>query len=182
MNENLNFLGDICKDGYMPLKFGKMLPVMETRIEKELKKAGRLKGKPGLLDYDLLDKSLNDFHHIIIKYFNKWLYEPTGFVNIAQWACTYLAIFTFYGGISSRTEYLTGEITKQISHANKFMLGIIRELSEKFESGNYNLKKDHYFNDYLSFIEEKHDKATGNINGIISKIELYHLTRAFFLT
>ena len=41
---------------YTPLTFLKIMPYYETRIEKELSSEGRLKGKPGFLDYDFNDE------------------------------------------------------------------------------------------------------------------------------
>jgi len=59
INENLTFLEQICQDGYMPVSFLKMMPYLATRIEKDLRDAGRLKGRPGFLDYDFLEQSID---------------------------------------------------------------------------------------------------------------------------
>lgn len=181
MNENINFLEVICKNGYMPVKFLKMLPYLETSIEKELKKAGRLKGKPGFLNYDLSDSSLNDFHYFVFDSFSKWITHPNGFVNIAQWVNIYLSVFSFYNGISSRTEYLTDEIRKQVSGTNRFMIETLKKLSVIFESGDRNLIKAENLNTYRIQIEQIHNAAVANILGIIKKIELYSLTKEFFM-
>ena len=180
MNKNINFLKLICENGYMPVKFMKMLPYLETRIEKELKKSGRLKGKPGFLNYDLSDKSLNDFHHFVFDNFNKWIHKPNGLVNVSEWAENYLSVFSFYNGTNSRTEYLRGELRKQISDNNRFMVKTLKKLSAIFESGNPDLTNAEHLNNYRIKIEQKHNSAVTSIYGIINKIKLYSLTKAFF--
>lgn len=54
--DNLDFLREICGEGYSAVTFLKMLPYFETPIEKQLRGERRLKGKPGFLDYDLNSK------------------------------------------------------------------------------------------------------------------------------
>ncbi len=43
INNNLDFLRQICRDGYTPVTFLKMMPYYETQVEKELIKEGRLR-------------------------------------------------------------------------------------------------------------------------------------------
>jgi len=86
LRKNLNFLRLICEDGYMPVLFVKMRPYSETKIEKELRKASRIKGLPGFLDYDFIDKSLNDFHNFIFSSFDTWLNSREGLLYNSEWA------------------------------------------------------------------------------------------------
>ncbi len=180
IRENLKFLELICSDGYMPVTFLKMMPYLETKIKKELMKEGRLKGKPGFLDYDFYDKSMNDFYDFVSDIFNTWLYAPNGFSNISKWASNYLSVFSSYNSTIVRIKQISKELKTQVSDANRIMLETLNELSKKFESGNYNLDNDKELNHYRSHIEETHKNALESITAIIEKIELLHLTREFF--
>ena len=118
----------------MPVFFVKMMPYLETKIEKELRMAGRLKGLPGFLDYDFLGKSLNDFYDFISDSFNTWLNSPQGLSNISKWADIYNSVFSFYYGNIDGPKRLLNDLQAQVSDANKFMLDTLKVLSEKFSS------------------------------------------------
>ena len=59
LNENLGFLRQICGDGYTPVTFLRLVPLYDTRIEKELARTGRLHFRDGTGDYDFQEDSLN---------------------------------------------------------------------------------------------------------------------------
>ena len=179
LNDNLKFLELICMDGYMPVSFFKMMPYLETQIEKELRKKGRLKGIPGFLDYDYFDNTLNDFQHFVFNSFNTWFSSPKGLLNISKWANIYHSVYSFYNGIHTGIQHLSNELSTQVSDSNRFMIETLKELSTRFESGSYNVKNDKELDYYRSKIEEQHHSALKNITGIITKIELFSLTKHF---
>lgn len=178
--ENLKFLEGICDDGYMPVTFVKMMPFLETKIEKDLREEGRLKGIPGFLDYDFYDRSMNDFHSFVSHSFNQWLNAPDGLSNMSKWANNYLLVFSFYNGGIAGTERLSDELRTQVSGVNRFIIETLKELLVKFESGSYDLKNDKELDYYRNSIKEKHNLALENITRIIEKVELYSLTKQFF--
>jgi anaerobic magnesium-protoporphyrin IX monomethyl ester cyclase len=177
INENLAFLEQICSDGYMPVTFLKMMPYLATKVEKDLRREGRLKGRPGFLDYDFLDRSMDDFYAFVDACFNTWLYDVEGLNNNLKWARNYLSVFTFFYGSLSETEHLSDILTTRASEANRFVTDTMLQLSALFESGKHALKKDAVFNGYLSSIAEKHKALLGDITWIIKKIEIISLTR-----
>jgi hypothetical protein len=179
LSENLSFLESICMDGYMPITYLKMLPYLETRIEKELRKQGRLKGKPGFLDYDFQDETMNDFHYFVFECFNTWLTDPLGLLNMSKWASNYLSVYKFYNETEARIKPFEEILKARISRANRFMFLTLKELSAKFESGDYHMKNDKVLTDYRAAIEEKHNNELESINEIIEKIELLSLTNVF---
>ena len=181
LNENLRFLSSICNDGYMPLTFLKMMPYLETRIEKELRKEGRLKGRPGFLDYDFHDGSMNEFYSFISECFNTWFNAANGLANMSKWTANYLSVFTYYYGSISGIERLADKLRTQVSDTNRFITETMKQLSVLFESGNYTLENDRILNEYKSSIENIHNSAFGDVTKIMQKIELYHLTKGLFI-
>jgi hypothetical protein len=177
---NLDFLDKICNDGYMPVTFLKMLPYFGTKIEQELRKKHRLTGKPGFLDYDYEDASLNKLHRFIFDIFNRWLNAPEGVSNVSKLAKDYISVFSFYNGSRSGVEDLSRELDTQVSEANMFVVETLKELSEMFESGKYLDDQDKVLDNYRYNVQSKHDAAFHEIKRIIGKIELFNLTKALF--
>jgi len=156
------------------------MPYLETRIETDLRNQKRLKGIPGFLDYDFNEIWLDDFYNYLSDCFKIWLNAPEGLSNISKWARIYLTVFSFYHGNHDGIQYLSDELNRQISTANRYMLEVLRKLSAKFKSLDYDLKSDKELVDYQNAIEEKHKSSLKNITEIIRKVELYSLTRGFF--
>lgn len=178
LKKNLDFLESICGDGYMSVAFLKMLPYFGTRIEKNLRSEGRLIGRPGFLDYDLRDKSLNDYHHFIFDRFHHWLNDPGGFTNLSQWATDYLSVYSFYYGDLERIQKLSHELRTKVSGANQFMVDTMRTLLEEFKTGGNTHLSNHYTKQIQDGIVLQHDKALEVIVEIIRKIQFYTLSKS----
>lgn len=181
LNENLEFLDYLCGDGYMPVTFLKMMPYMETRVEKELQQAGRLKGRPGFLDYDFNEASLNDFHQYIYNCYNLWINASDGFANVSKWVDNYLSVYKYYYGSHDGIEQLCDELIARVSDANRFLIHTLKTLSSKFASGNYYFEGDKELLNLRRSIEEKHSNALKDMTRMIEKVELYTLTRGLFM-
>lgn len=137
IRDNLNFLSQICDDGYTPVTFLKMLPFFETEIERKLRKEGRLKGEPGWLDYSFLDESLDRYYDLFEECLLDWLRSPDGFLNMSRWARNYVMLYSRFLKPSRDVMILSGKITEIISKANKFLLSTMKEFSEQFGSGYF---------------------------------------------
>lgn len=177
LNENLDFLDQICSDGYMSVVFLKMKPYLETKIEEELREAGRLKGRPGLLDYDFFDSSMNDLFAFVSEHFHTWFFDPKGINNASKWAFNYLAVFHHYHGSLAETDRLSDNLKIQLTEANRFVIDTMKQLSAHFESGNYTLENDSVLNEYSSSIENKHNSIVVELTRIVRKIEVISLTK-----
>ena len=119
--ENLDFLEEICGDGSSPITFCKMLPYAGTKIERELKGEGRLKGKPGFEDYDFLDISLNYFFSFMANCFADWITEHDGLLNLARWARYYIKVYRRYFLITHHFEEIERNVQRIISHSNIYL-------------------------------------------------------------
>jgi anaerobic magnesium-protoporphyrin IX monomethyl ester cyclase len=176
LNENLDFLDQICGDGYMSVYFLKMKPYLETRIEEELRDEGRLKGRPGFLDYDFLDDSMNDFYTFVSEHFNKWFHNAKGINNISKWAFNYLAVFKYSHGSLGEIDRITDHLKIHLADANRFVIDTMRELSALFESGKYTMEDD-VLKEYETSIKEKHQEIAEELAQMVRKIEIISLTK-----
>jgi anaerobic magnesium-protoporphyrin IX monomethyl ester cyclase len=168
VNDNLDFLREMFSDGSAPVTFLKMMPFCATPIELELRKEGRLKGKPGFLDYDFLDESMNHYYNYVSDCLLDWLYASDGLSNISKWARNYIAVCSHYFKLMPDILFIKREVTDIISESNIFFLDTMNELSCVFESGKY---KSHNYNGlvkYRKMINMKHKHFKERINNTMS--------------
>jgi len=137
LKENLEFLTYLCSDGYTPVTFLKLLPLYETKVEKELLSSGRLKLINGNQDYDFLEKSMNDYYNFIMGCFSEWLINKNGVGSISHWARNYFTVYFHYFDINSEIKKFHRKIRKTISESNIFLLSIMKELAPFFETRQY---------------------------------------------
>jgi len=181
VNENLDFLEEICQDGYMPVFFLKMMPYLATRVEKELREEDRLKGRPGFLDYDFHEPFMDDFYFFVYESFNAWFHDPGGLNNYFKWVVNYLAVYDFFHGYHRKIEPISESIYKHVTEANRFLIKTMRELSNLFESGKYSMDKDSALDKYRRSIEHKHDNALKKAADLLEQIKIYYITRDIFI-
>ncbi|HEX3012913.1 MAG TPA: radical SAM protein [Methanobacterium sp.] len=86
IEESINFLEILCKNGRVPVHFTKMIPYAGTPIELKLKKEGRLKGDLSSPDYDYPDPKLGLLEVFFNQAFHKSLFNENGIVNMLQLA------------------------------------------------------------------------------------------------
>lgn len=166
LNKNLDFLQQLCHDGYNTVMFNKLRPYYETRIEKELVESGRMKGLPGYFDYDFLEVPMNHYYDYITECFMDWLRDPEGVVNLSRWARIYCLVFNHYYNMTDEVVKTEREIADIIAESNQFILDSMKELSAVFESGQYiydkklikrfriNIKSKHCY-----FVKQIHDSV-----------------------
>jgi radical SAM superfamily enzyme YgiQ (UPF0313 family) len=179
LNENLEFLRQICGDGYTPATYIKIMPYYETQVEKELKKEGRIKGIPGFFDYDFLEESMNRYYEFIKYYFNEWLRHPDGLVNISKWARNYFAVYSRFFDPEPQITLLHNKVRKIISESNLFFLDTMKELSGFFESGRYKKSGENILESYKESIGLKHEDYKGQINYAMTELLLLAQDRQY---
>ena len=177
LNENLDFLRQICGDGYTPVTFLKMMPYYETKVEKELIKDGRLKVLPGTRDYDFLDDSLNRYYDFVIDCFMEWLRNTDGLENTSNWARNYISVYKYYFDIQPDVLRLFRKIRRTISESNLFLLDTMKELALIFESKQSNNDNNNLLESYRGKIKSKHDgykKKIINTMGDFLQLAYFH--------
>ena len=176
VNDNLDFLREICGDGFSPVTFLKMMPYSATPIERELRKEGRLKGKPGFFDYDFPDESMNHFYEFITDCFMEWLRDSDGLLNISKWARNYISVFSHFFEMIPEILLISKDVKNTISESNLFLLDTMKKLATLFESGKYNNGNYNDLKSYRKIIKLKQEHYKELINN--SMIELLTLTES----
>ena len=173
---NLTFLEQVCLDGYMPVSFLKMMPYLATRVEKELRLAGRLKGRPGFLDYDFLEGSMNDMYAFVSDCFASWFHAADGVTNLAKWGVSYLAAYAHFYGEAEGIRNLLADMRSFVREANQFIIDTMRQLSDLFENGTCSLENNPELDTIRTDVEERHYASCKGLSDIISKVRLYAYT------
>jgi anaerobic magnesium-protoporphyrin IX monomethyl ester cyclase len=168
--DNLDFLREICGDGYTAVTFLKMLPYFETCIEKQLRDEGRLKGKPGFLDYDFRNESMNHYYNFITDGLSDWLRDSDGLLNVLKWARNYMSVFLHYFNLTPEVSIISKDIIKTTSESNIFLLDTMKELVPLFESGKYNSGNYKELTSYRKDINIKHAHFIEQINNSMDKL------------
>ena len=114
-----------------------MMPYFESTGIKELREQGRLKGRPGYLDYDFNDMSLNDCYSTTIGCFAEWMWSAEGVTNLSQWAKNYYAVHDHSGISKSGIALLRGKFRKTAYESNLYILDTLAVLFEPFFVGSY---------------------------------------------
>ena len=178
LHENLDFLQQLCNDGYNPVMFNKLRPYYETRVEKELVESGRMKGTPGYYDYDFLEEPMNHYHDFITDCFMDWLRDPDGVVNLSRWARIYCLVFNRCFRITDDVLKTEKDIESIIAESNQFILGSMKELSVFFESGRY-ISDKKFLKKYKTDIYSKHSDFVKRINNSVSNLYRFHNFQIF---
>lgn len=170
LNDNLDFLRELCGDGLAPVTFLKMMPYCATPIEKELRINGRLKGNPGFYDYNFLDESMNYYYDFIRECLMDWISDSNGLSNISKWARNYISVFTHYFEFTPTIPLITRDVKNTISESNLFLLDTMKELANFFESGKYKNGNCNELRSYRENINLKHDHYKEQINNAMSDL------------
>jgi radical SAM superfamily enzyme YgiQ (UPF0313 family) len=170
VNHNLDFLRQLCSDGTTPVTFLKLMPYFDTKIEMELRKEGRLKGKPGFLDYDFFSSSLDHYYKFIQDSFLEWINDTEGLNNIIKWARNYFSVFEHFYKMNPEVQLLPFEVQKSVAQSNLFLLDTMKELAIIFESGKHDPAENKNLTGYKGEIKKHHDKYKEQIIAPIDKV------------
>jgi anaerobic magnesium-protoporphyrin IX monomethyl ester cyclase len=186
LDENLDFLKEICGDGYTPATFLKMMPYYETRIEKELLKEGRLKISGGKRDYDFLDGTMNHYFEFISGCFKEWLRDAEGLENTANWAGNYFSVYFHYFDILPGVMKYQSKVRKVISESNLFLISTMKDLAIIFESKQYMKDDNQIMNNYRERIRSKHDyyrkeiiETMGKLLSVVGENQIRNILQSF---
>jgi hypothetical protein len=136
LNENLIFLSQVCGDGYTPVTFLRLIPLYETKVEKELKESGRLIQSDDGGDYKFQEDSMNSYYHFIISCIYEWQNSPDGVEIISKWARNYCLVYDHYYENSEDGTKLCRRIKKIIGESNLFLLSTMKAIADIFELGH----------------------------------------------
>lgn len=168
--ENLGFLVKICGDGSSPITFCKMLPYAETKIEHELRREGRLKGKPGFEDYSFLDASLDHFYSFMTVCFGDWIGKHEGLLNIARWTRYYLQVYSKYYPMTSAFRNLDKAADECIAQSNMLFIETARTFVDIFSSQRHSADGSKVLKAIKTDIAAKHSYYKHKLIEIMSSV------------
>jgi len=137
VNNNLDYLKQICCDGFTSASFLKLMPYYETRVENELLKEGRLKFTAGLRDYDFLSEPMNRFFDFVQLCFHEWLNERNGIYNLSRWTRNYFLVYSRLFGNDDLFNNLRHSFTTIIAESNMFLISTLKDVLKLFASCGY---------------------------------------------
>lgn len=84
--KNIHFVKRICGDGSAPVSFAKTLPYAGTDLERQMSKAGRLRGDVATPDYSFLDHQTEEWFGYLCEVFYPWVYGGQSLQAQLRWA------------------------------------------------------------------------------------------------
>lgn len=151
LNLNLDFLKLICYKGCTPVKFLKLMPYYETKVEKELSETGRLKITDGIPDYDFYGRPMNKYYQFVTDIFKEWLSHPEGVANMGICGLVWYSVYYYYFGHDSDVKRLKRNYSRILSDSNDYIINTLKVLSAIFEN------EDYYGSQQSRLIEIKQD-------------------------
>ncbi len=167
---NLKYLKQICKGGFVPLSFLRMIPYYETRLEEELRESGRLKEKAGLLTYNFLDPALEHFYDFVSDSFNEWLNHRYGLLNISKWILSYTSVYEKYYSPTPEYNNMVNTAHQIISKNNNFFFKTLESLIDIFNESN-NYQNNHILEKHRINIANHHQQYNEVLKSVISNLE-----------
>lgn len=137
LRENLHFLEEICSNSIVPMTFLKLMPYFGTRVERELREAGRLIGRPGRFDYNFLTPALDACWEAVSDCFAEWLWGREGAVNLAKWVRNFLAVRDHFGEPNDIVERQRSVYLETVAQGNLFLSETLYGLFDYYGSGRY---------------------------------------------
>jgi len=133
---NIEFLKNICREGFSPVTFCKTLPYAGTDIERALKNQGRLKGSIIMPDYNLLDARLEKHCRFLHEIFYDWIFRPNGLLEIIRHHRLEIKILEkFYPHAKGLIKY-KDFVKKIIASSNELFFEIAEKSTDIFEEDN----------------------------------------------
>jgi radical SAM superfamily enzyme YgiQ (UPF0313 family) len=124
---NLDFLDQLCGDGYMAATGCKMIPYAETAIETWLQKEGRLEVKGEYENYHFLTSEVDKLYDWFVGTFGKWIEAPGGVLTLSRRARYALSILQRVTSRRELADILDRELTELVSAANLLFTAAMRE-------------------------------------------------------
>jgi radical SAM superfamily enzyme YgiQ (UPF0313 family) len=156
LKENLEFLSTLCGDDFTPVSVLKLMPSFNTRVEKELREQGRLKGSPGHLDYDFADSSLDTCYATVMECFAVWMWGANGLTNLSKHARNYFVVNEHLGKSGNGLKEQKEKFREILAESNHYLLGTMKSLFDLYESGNDPGEGSHTVEMIISEAKAKH--------------------------
>ena len=168
--ENIEFLKQLCADGYTPATFLKLVPFYNTKVATDLEKEGRLMISEYGMDYDFIEEEMAGCYEFISECFNDWIEKPEGFENLSKWARNYFSVFLHFDSTQPEVTELLKELRSIISEANIFMLDTMRAIALIYESKQNNNTLIPIHESFGGIVKGNHLYCRTRINSIVTEL------------
>jgi radical SAM superfamily enzyme YgiQ (UPF0313 family) len=137
LRENIRFLSGMCSDNLIPMAFLKLIPCFGTRVERELRESGRLRGRPGKLEYSFRSESLDACWTSVSHCFAEWQWGREGVVNLAKWLRNYIAVHDYFRKPDRDFDHYRTAYMETVTGSNRYLEETMSGLFDYYESGDY---------------------------------------------
>lgn len=153
---NLLFLERLCGDGSSSITYCKMLPYAGTRIEKELRDAGRLLEESGYADYRFIDQRVDELFEWFSRVFSTWITGHHGVLNLSRWARYHVEVLSRVQDGPADSVDLQRRTQELVSESNRFFLGTARRLVSAARSSAGTGQQGILISEISDEVEERH--------------------------
>jgi len=166
---NLLFLERLCGDGSSSITYCKMLPYAGTRIERELREAGRLGGSPEFVDYSFLDWRVDELFEWFSQVFSTWITGHHGVLNLSRWARYHFAILSRVQTETEDSRDLQRQTQELVSQSNMFFLDTARRLVAAGRSTTGAGQQGALITEISAEVEEQHARYAHEFEALMSE-------------
>jgi anaerobic magnesium-protoporphyrin IX monomethyl ester cyclase len=173
VGRNLDFLDQLCGDGYTAVTGCKMIPYAETAIEKWLQKEGRLKVSGEYENYHFLSPEVETLYGWFIDTFANWIEGPTGVLTESRRARYSLSVHQRVADRSELANDLEREITEIVSAANHLFTDAMREAICALSGGYSSAEQSHRLDWVQLEVSSREQRIRSKIGDLIKGIEQF---------
>ena len=168
---NLRFLERLCGDGSSSVTYCKMLPYAGTRIERELREAGRLGGDPGFVDYRFIDWRVDELFGWFSQVFPAWVTGHHGVLNLSRWARYHVAVLSRIQTASEDSLDLQRRTQELVSQSNMLFLDTARRLVAAARSTVGAGQQGALITEISAEVEEEHARYVNAFKDLMSEAQ-----------
>jgi anaerobic magnesium-protoporphyrin IX monomethyl ester cyclase len=125
LQKNVAFLFQLCGDGSASAGLAKMLALAGTEIEDTLRSHNRLCGRPPFEDYRFFDPRLDECFKVLLRIFDAWMHDETGFMNFSRWVHLQLEAFRRFYMDKNEAAKAAKVLQQTVSSANQYLLNTV---------------------------------------------------------
>ncbi|MEN6437227.1 MAG: radical SAM protein [Syntrophobacter sp.] len=168
LQENIDFLFQLCGDGSASVGLAKMLALAGTDIQEMLHSQKRLHGRPPFEDYRFLDPRMDECFTALSSIFGAWMHDECGFMNFSRWVHLQLEVYRRLYDNMKEADHAIKYLQQIVSSANQYLLSTIISVANLVKSG---------LNHYESFAEigsktsEEHDRFCSQLSALATHVE-----------
>jgi len=170
VESNLRFLERLCGDGSSSITYCKMLPYAGTRIEEELRRAGRLTESSGCADYRFTDRRVDELFDWFSRVFSTWITGHQGVLNLSRWARYHAAVLSRVDADSEESIDLQLRTRELVSQSNRFFLTTVGRLVAAARSADPAGHNDALIAEVSSDVEEAHTRFAQAFRELMSDV------------